>query len=161
MVLSLITYARNSALCVKLNQKIAVLYLHHLPVQETGTRSTNSTNTPALSASMTLFLQKQGFLSFFLSLLVVSGCLALIFFPLTLIRGSGWTDYLPVDWDADCVNFKATYSLQHPQWVSLTVSCSAVSSKTWRNRLHLASLMSPSDILLIKQAYMHNQVIFS
>lgn len=65
------------------------------------------------SPSLSLFLSVCTKKVYFLSLLVVSGCLTLIF-PLTLIRGSGWTDELPVDWDVGCVNFKASYNPSTP-----------------------------------------------
>lgn len=110
------------------------LYLRHLPLQETGTRSTNSTITPVLTTSMTLL-----FLSFcvcecrFLSLSLVLSWLFFLWLPRSespsphsdLIRGSGWTLYLPMDWVAACVNLKA-HNLRHPRWASLTVVCSAV-----------------------------------
>lgn len=98
------------------------MYLFHLPVQETGTTNTNSTNTPVLSLSMTLSVYKNRFISsyFFLSFLVASHCLTLIL-PSLLIKGSGWTSYLSVDWDLVVCTTKKSCSLKHPQNVSLTV----------------------------------------
>lgn len=64
---------------------------------------------------------------FFLSLLVVSGCFTLIFFPLaTLIGGSGWTDYLPVDSETLAVWTSKPRTTSNTHSDSLAVSCSAV-----------------------------------
>lgn len=124
------------------------MYLFHLPVQETGTTNTNSTNTPVLSLSMTLSVYKNRFISsyFFLSFLVASHCLTLIL-PSLLIKGSGWTSYLSVDWDLVVCTTKKSCSLKHPQNVSLTVLFSTIFIKTWQNSLfltYLASLVSPA-----------------
>lgn len=128
--------------------EISCFYLCNLPLQETGSRSTNSTNTPVLSASMTLppclsFCRKQ---AFFLSVLVVFGFFTLIFFhslwseEVAELTTCQWTEM-----------FEELQSIIQPSAATVCLTdCDVFNckknnpDKVCSSRLHLASLMISS-----------------